>query len=366
MPDSKRGTDHKIIIRSYDGTKLAQFTNYLTLSYSQKVNGVGVLELALPEGHINSTEIALNNRVEVYRQNIAMGLPWTLDFVGLMRWWEYKYTDHLYCTARCYSLMWLLQKQIVAWYANTANRTAFVDANAETIAKTLVSYNLGSSATTGNGRLLDGTLTGFTVEADATRGNELDWYSAWDNLLETLQELSDVGGGDFNVVRTAAASEEFRWYAGQLGTDRTATVKFALERGNMENPTLTFDYTDQVTKAVVCGKGEDSARATSIRTSADYSSSNHVERYVDASGTEAAGLPDKGDQAMAEHAFQRTFAFDARQTPSSFYGLHYFLGDLCTAQWLGMSYTVKVDAATIARNTDGSEEVKVELAVQGQ
>ena len=123
--------------------------------------------------------------------------------------------------------------------------------------KTLVSYNAGSSATAGNSRLRTGTISGLTVEADGANGNTLDWFCAYDNLLESLQKLAAIAGGDFDLAQTAVGAWQFRWHTGQLGTDRTATAIFALERSNMANPQDQLLRTVEKTACIVGGKGGD-------------------------------------------------------------------------------------------------------------
>jgi len=61
-----------------------------------------------------------------------------------------------------------------------------------------------------------GAIGGLTVEADGTDGTTIDWFCAWDNLLENLQKCAKVGGGDFDVVKTSSTAWQYRFYTGNL------------------------------------------------------------------------------------------------------------------------------------------------------
>jgi len=352
--------EYEVLVYSAGGAKVGQFTSFEGLSYSQRVNEVGMLEFQLRGDHAAvALPMALNGEVVVQRGNAAMGLSKAADFAGLLRYWKPSRTDRTIWLGRAYTLHSLLGRRCVQWAEGTANRTDFTAVKGETIMKTLVSYNAAASATVVNGRKRAGAITGLTVEADGAHGSTVDWYCARGNLLETLQQLALIAGGDFDVIRTAAGAYQFRWYTGQRGTDRTATVKFSTQLGNMGNPAMSFDHTDEATAAVVWGAGEGSARATAVRTSADYAAGNDIEIAVEASG--AVTLNDAGDAALAEKKKVHTFEFEVIQTPGCYYGVHYFLGDLVSAQWGGTTYTLRVRGATITLDEGGQEQIDVEM-----
>jgi hypothetical protein len=261
----------------------------------------------------------------------------------------------------------MLAWRIVNWPAETANRSKFTSAKAETIMKTLVSYNAGVNATTGNGRKRTGTITGLSVQADGANGNTLDWNCHGKVVLENLQDLARVSGGDFDLVKTAAASWEFRWYTGQLGADRTATVTFAVENGSMGEPESDYSRLDERTVACVWGQGEEADRDYVTRTGADYAAGNDKEIYVDAKDVtkgSTAGLNAKGDVKLDETRAREIFTFKVLQTPSLRYGAEYFLGDLVAARnpFTGASLTKKVIAVTLGLQSSGEKSIDIELS----
>lgn len=360
--------DYKVIVRDTSGDKQAVITDFLTLSYSRRVNAQGIASIAVPGEHSILGSLAHRWQVEIHRRDQQNGVDWYCDFNGLFLDPEHRYTDRPLFKMNCPGQMWLLSTRDVMWTAGTADRTAFSGVAAETIMKALVDYNAGSNATTGNGRVRDGAITGISVEADGGGGNSLDWFCAWKNLLKELQKIAQVGGGDFDLVKTGGASWEFRWYAGQRGTDLSSNVIFALDRGNMANPRYRYNRRNERTVAVVGGRGEEASRDISVVTGPDYSASNDVEVFVDARNTDSAdGRTAAGNRKLDDLRAREEVAFDVLQVPGCLYGKDYcvegVLGDLVTAKYI-TSTTQKIIGVTVAVNDSGNESIDVEMETQ--
>ncbi len=357
-------TDYRIDILTPAGVKQAEITDYLDLAYTRRVNAPGLLSFTLSGEHAAIAELEDKGQVVIYRRNTAMGLSWTADFWGLYRAQQRSYSDRDLFRARCPGILTMLGWRQVAWYAGTANRSTFSAVAAETIVKTLVSYNAAGSATVANGRLREGAITGLSVQWDGGAGNTLSLSYAWQNLLTALQKIAPVAGGDFDLVKTGAATWEFRWYTGQLGTDRTATVVFSLGYGNMAEPVYEYDRINECTVAIVGGQGEGSGRAIVVRTGTDYGVSNDIETFVDGRNSSVtAALNADGDEGLETARAREQFAFKVLQTPASFYGVHYQLGDLVTARWRDIVATQKIVAVSIEVTPQG-ERIDVETETQ--
>ncbi len=354
-------SEYRLDIYTAGGAKVAELTDFLTLSYQRKVNAPGLLSVSLLGDHRAIGQMEYNSTVVLYRRNIGLGFDWTHEFTGLMRSWRMRYTDHNLYEATMPGIMTMLSWRIVAWPAGTSNRSMFSSVKAETIMKTLVNYNAGANATTSNGRIRAGTISGLSVEADGGHGNTLTFACAYDNLLDTLQTIAAVGGGDFDLVRTGASTYEFCWYTGQLGSDRSASVIFSLERGNLAEPQYTNDHLDERTVAIVGGQGEGDIRDIVVRTGTGYSASNDMEVFVDArSVAETGGLAVRGDARLRDLRAKRDFGFRITQTPGCSYGVNYMLGDLITAQYGGISEVRKITGVTVSLANNGSEQIEVE------
>lgn len=361
---------YKLRLHSAAGALVAEVTDFWELSYTKRVNAPGMLRFKLSADHAAVALLENRSQIEVHRRNQDLGIAWYCDFYGLYLDQHRTYTDRATFVANCPGQMWFLSTRIAAWYAKTADRTAFTSDPVETIMKTLVDYNACANATTGNGRLRDGAITGLSIQADGANGNTRDWNCAWRNLLATLQALALVGGGDFDLIKTAAQAWQFRWYTGQRGTDRSATVTFAMGRGNMANPHYRHNRIGEKTAAIVGGEGEESSRDVVIRTGADYAAGNDVEVFIQATDrSTTAGYNAAGDKRLDELQARDTFGFDVVQTPACLYGDvtaggHYELGDLVTARAFGIEETHKLVAVTITLRADGNETIDLETQVQ--
>lgn len=353
-------------LRFYDATThalVAVVTDFLRLAYTRRVNAAGLVTFRLNGRHPLLANAADKMGVEVWRRHDG---EWRRELAALLRdeRWQGDAGGEIY-DGTAVGILTMLGWRIVNWAAGTSNRSQFVSAKAETIMKTLVATNAGTAATAANGRKRDGVIAGIAIEEDGVGGNVLDWYCHGQNLLESLQKLARVGGGDFDLEKTAAGAYEFRWYGGQRGQDRTATVSFAVGLGNMGNPRYSVVRSNEATVAAVYGQGEGADRDYVTRTGANYAADNDIELFVDAKDIEkgqTAALQARGDEKLAELEARALFAFDVLQTPATRYGVHYDLGDLVTAvnPYLGATATQKITAVTVALDESGAESIKVE------
>ena len=358
--------EYRLHVKSAAGVLQHIVTDFNQISYSKVVNAPGLLTFDVATDHNLVDDLTLDSQLEVWRADSANSIAWYCDFYALFRAERRAANSDgsSTFTAYCPGQMSLLDRAIIAYPAGTANRTVFTSAKAETVANTLVKYNATSSGTTGDGRIRDVAIAGVGVEADGAAGNTIDFNCSWRYLLNSLQDVARIGGGDYDLIKTAAATWEWRWYVGQLGTDRSATVTFSLAHGNMANPILTrYDLAER-TVAIVAGQGEGSDRLTAAREGGNYDADdNYAEVFVDARNyTTAAGLQGAGDNRLAELEAGDNLVFDVLQVPSTLYGSHYFLGDLVTGYYEGFTATKKIDAVTVGFSQDGREQIGVQLS----
>lgn len=355
-------SDHKVLVYDLTGTKRYEFTDFLDLSVTREVPAPGFMAINLSGEHALLANLQDKWQFEYWRK--PTGLSWSREFVGIYRKKEWEKIGVSTAVLSLPGLVSMLGWRHVAWYANTTWRSKFVGAKAETIMKYLVNYNAGASAIVANGRLREGAITGLSVQADGANGNTLDWFCAYDNLLSTLQDLAKGAGGDFDLVKTSSTTYEFRWYTGQLGTDRTGTVRFSMELGNMSNPKSIIDGMNSASVAIVGGKGENENRATTVVVGSDYHvTSNNIEIFVNASDVDTTnGLISRGGNGLAELTIKDEFTFNVVQTPASLYGVHYFLGDLVSGMNPSTSVlnSYKVASAVIAVS-DNKDDIQVIL-----
>ena len=177
-------------------------------------------------------------------------------------------------------------------------------------------------------------------------------------MLDQLQAIAQIAAGDFDLIKTGAQTWQFRFYAGQRGTDRSATVTFALELGNMAAPVYRYMRLVEKTVAVVGGQDTGVNRAVVTRTGTDYSAANDIELFVDGrSDDSTAKLNARGDSALDKAQARNAFSYKVLQTPASLYGLHYFLGDLVKAKYKAINVTKQVYAVSVSFDGKDSKEI---------
>jgi hypothetical protein len=181
-------------------------------------------------------------------------------------------------------------------------------------------------------------------------------------VLEALQTIQLTSAADFDLVKTASTTFQFRYYPGQRGTDRTASLVFSLERGNMATPSFIDSRINEATAAVVGGAGEAQQRVVTIATGTNYSTSRDPEIFVDAVQEDSAnGRTQAGKMRLVELDESSRFLFGALQAPNAYYGVHYTLGDKVTAVYRGVSSVQKVRAVSVQFDDSQGETIAIEF-----
>lgn len=368
--------EYQLRISSLTGTLKAVIADEFTFSMVNAVNQVGALDFELPYSAPYVALRALKDIVEVRRRirdlnaanQVVDIVPWYTEGTFLLR--ETELRDDMAIQkfiGHCTSLEEILSWRVVAFGGLVTGKTKWLASRTETIMKNLVTWNLTTSATGANGRYLNGaasySLLGITmsVQADAAGGTIRDWFCEHRNLLQVLQDLAENGGGDFAVVMTGAGAFEFRFYAGQLGTDRSSTVVFGLNRANMANPVYREIAVGKPTTAIVGGDGPNDSRSVVTVLGTD-STNNQIETFVDARGfTTTTSLTDFGASQLYRTRTEKRLSFEVLQTPSSLYGRDYFLGDKVTGVAFGITQTYKVASRSVGFSPDGDEMLTIGL-----
>ena len=341
----------------------------IELAYTRKVNEVGLASVTVEVENAIVASLANDWQIQVLRHDQVAGSAWYTDFYGLFRASVLqtdennvtRFTAHFACINH-----WLA-RAIVGYKTGTVNRSSFSAIAAETIAKTLVTRNATSSGTTADGRVRNVDTWGsyISIQSDAATGNSLSYACAYRNLLQALQDVATLGGGDFAMVRTGARAWQFRWYNGQLGNNRTNSVMFSPGMNNVANPSLQRGRIDEATVAIAAGQETGASRAIAIATGASHSATtNSLEMYVDARDTTGGTLNDRAKLRLEEQRSLNALSFDVLQTSASLYGKHYFLGDLVSAAYGGVSATKKIDAVTVTYQGRGDNPEHIQIGLR--
>lgn len=366
LRDFVSGTRLGLVTGALGDGPLAQ-NGFTRLQVIKQVNSPGRVEMVVP-GDFSLLPLPDKTLVIIRRRDLARGLAWRIEFVGVIEDMEsLSKSGRSTVALRGVGLLGILDWYGVLWPAGVANRTVWTSTPAETILKTLVTYNaVAASATTGNGRDVSIAGAGVSVAADAAGGTSREWTANRSRtLLAELQALALVAGGDFDLVHLTSTTREFRFYPGQRGTDRTATAIFSKGYDNIDNIAFKRIRSTERTIALVAGEGTGTARTTASTTGANYSASNYKELFVDARDMRdatTAALQARGTQRLDELLSRDVFTFDVIQTESSYYGGSYDFGDLVTAvRPDGVAVIQQIYRVTLNWQESGREDIKVEL-----
>jgi len=348
----------QIRVKNPAGTTVAILDRWTRLRVTPTVNAPGGYELRLvdPAGDIGDL-FALDGQLEFWRRHAEHGIDWRKEFEALHldedRWTDSDGVRRY--LSRGYGYATLLGRRIIAAAAGSAEGEK--SGPAETVTKEYVEEQAGPTA---GAR----ALAGLTVEADAGGGNAIALARSYKNLLSVCQEIAEIGGGDFSFVGSGPATFQFRWHAGQLGTDRRAEVRFALSYGNMGEPQLTARHASEANAVLVAGQGEGAERVTTWRTDATLIAASpwgRREEFVDARDASVTSILEaRGDARLEERRPVRGLTFKVLQTPGTVYGRDYFLGDLVRGEYAGVVADQKIEGLVFTVD-DRQERLEVTL-----
>lgn len=373
---------YQIRMKNLAGAVVNILTDWYSLEFSRKVNGVDSCTLVI-DGDISVVDdFVLDGQIEVWRSDLAASpaIPLYLEYEGFHRTEARQTAEDGRSTYSSIGLGYdhLLVRRIIL-YA-TGSVQADKAAAGETVMKEFVDENAGPGATSPPRLLSAGVMTGLVIQADGAAGAVWTGARAYKNLLDVLVEVARDSDVDFGVVGTGAATFEFQAKASPWGDDRTTTglnpatglnaagnapVIFSLPRGNMENPVYSKDRREEVTGVIVLGQGQEADRVLVERTDAAAiaeSTWNRIESSRQGNSEDSvAGLQSIGDEILAGMQAKEVFSFSALQIPGLLYGRDYFLGDLVTARYKDIEQNKKIIGVNISVRS-GIEMISLELS----
>ena len=345
-----------------------------TLTYTRSVNAVGSLTLECDRAAIPDSWPTEDARIDVWRK--PDGGTWTLEGEGPWllskaskitkangsRIWRVSFE----------SLMTLLQRRCVLYYANTANRSAYTSVVAEALLKEIFLRNFYTSDSPWNtvGSVTSRSWSTYlTYAAVQNLGPSTTKQFAWRNVLPIMQEVAKSSAANgtpifFDIVQSDSLFE-FRVYTNQRGIDRSASLIISPERGSLGGDVESAtDWSNTATVVLAGGQGQDSARSigsASNATAAARSPFGRREVFVDATQVTTSGaLATEAYQELQARRAKRTLSGDLISVPGAVYGIDWGFGDKLTAEFENERYTATVDAVAVTL-TAGNEDIKAAI-----
>ncbi len=362
------GTRYTVLVRDTAGVAVWSTVHFRKLAYSLASNRPGLLDLTLDAAQAPAGRFVLDGLIEVHRKNEAAGMASYLEQAWLLRTPQYVISDRGLTSyqATAVGLLDLLARRIILAAPGSAG--AAKTGAAESVLKAYVEEQAGPTA---GGR----AIPGLTVTPSGGTGASVSLDRAYENLLDVAAEICQAGGGDMVVSYLGNAAFSLDWYYPRQGTDRTEgnaaglpPVIFSVDHGNLQVGSYAYDRIDELTAIYVGGEGEGASRTIALALNADRlaeSPLNRREAWRDERQGTGAALVTAGEAALTEDSAKRQkLDLTVRQTPSCLYGKHYWLGDLVTVRFAGITMSKKITgvSVTVSGDTSAVEQIAVEFA----
>jgi hypothetical protein len=350
-------------------TRLALLDTFLEFEYARVQNDVGAWWVELP-ANFDEDLITVDGRVEFWRGWEAGKLA--LDFVGFIRRlrFEMDKDGQETITISGPDANDVLDRRIVAYAAGTSQ--ALKTDEADDMISSIFRQNMGDTATDTD---RDMTAFGFTREGFNSAAPSITKAFAWRNALKTMQDIAVASATQvyFGLEPLSASEFEFRTRVGQWGQDRSdntssAFLQFGPEWGNVENASLEYDYTEEVTYVYAGGQGEQSEREIvemEAATRAARSPINRREAFADArSDAETAGVTAAARSRLADGRPRLRFRADLLDSEQARYQRDWHFGDKVAVTFHGRQFAGPILAVKVGMDQDGQESIRARLEVE--
>ena len=258
----------------------------------------------------------------------------------------------------------ITKRRVVANAADSAQ--ASKTAKGDDMMKAIMREQFGASATDVT-RDLSAYLA---IDADTGAGVSMSKAFARRNVYTVLQEImqAQAQAGTriyFDITYdTTLGKATFRTYSGQRGADHSRTsgapVTFSYQRDNMQNPSLTYDFTAEINYVYALGQGTGAERLQATASDATRMAVSVYNRREDAydarSFSAVAGLGDEANSALWAGRPRRNINGTLLSIPDTTFGIHWGLGDLVSAEFGTVQQDCIVESISIQLN-NGAEVV---------
>ena len=371
-------------IKLYDDAGVALgIVTPLDIAVVHKVNTPSVATFSVNRNAAVVADLDYGYIVEIIRSDPAIGMQAYTEFVGFIRFWNRSYGQNPILSVTAVDAKCIMQDRVVAWYPNLLGTSFFktsVYTTASSIMTNLWNYNVGSLANgnppyfsaslnrrygTGLQRWTDGRVTTATNATNLGIGTAIEVSCSGENVLSTMVKVADTGGLDFDVRFTIATLNYSLFYADNLGADRRSYIKFSQKNNTVGDLNQTTNVINYASLFHAVGKGKDKNNMRSRYPTTAPTGVDLREAYI--KGADQTTTTQLFNLAFSRFRRQRlsinAFDIEVLQTGTWRYGRDYFLGDLVYVDVNQVAtLTRKVYAVSLSMNSEGVEEVRIDLA----
>lgn len=364
---------YEVWLTDDSGVRLAQLTTFKSLEASRVINQAGYFSMQMTQS-FDTNLIRPDNMVQIWRgpRGGRLGL-WQ---VYLIRRWKFETNgSNQEIEIAGPGINDLLRRRIVAAYAGSSYTTK--TDYADDMMKEVVTESLSDSAspTPDAGTRVWSNLS---VDYDLSLGPSLTESFAFDTLLTNSGQgaLADIAKASkelgtevfFDIVPDVVTGSSitfiFRTYTGQRGSDVSSTAIFAQEYGNMRNPSLEYDYTDEENYIYATGQGEeDVRRIVQVYDSTRYGQSiwGRMEAEADSRTKQGSEVTQSGYARLNAGRPRIRFSAIPVDTWGTRFGIDWDFGDKVQAKYLNNQFYCFVNAVSISLDDKFNEKVSARL-----
>ncbi len=356
-------TRYELYLTSDTGERLAALTVPTTLHWARRVNEVGAWSLTFAANAFDRNWYRPDRRVEFWRE--ADGGPMQLVCVGLCR----RLTRRTSGAMRAVEIggpdaLDLLRRRVVA--ASEASAEASKTGTADDLLKAYCREQLGADAAAARS-----WSAYLAIDADVSAAPAVDYDASYKRLLAVCQDVARASAelGTRLYFDVTGPTLRLRTYVGQRGTDRTATSGtgrplIGEAYGNLADPVLEEDASDEVTAMYALGEGVETARdvqevVDTVRAGASVF--GRIEDTADGWTMENSdSLADYGRAALYERRPRVRFTGRLLDVPGCRMGIDWNYGDRVTAEYEGERYDCTISALSVTY-AGGAETIEAVL-----
>ncbi len=360
--------NYEIWLTDDRGLRLAQLDTILGLTASKVDNKVSWFSLRVPSS-FNINLIKMDNMIQV----------WHAPLGGRLRLWQ------VYFLRKCTfsnsggketiilegpDIKDLLRRRIVAAYTGSpqASKTNFADDMMKEVVTQSIADGVAPSPSAGTR-----VWSNLSVAGNVSLGPSITKSFAFDKLmtssgqgvLSVLQKAAREAGTEVwfdiipNVVSTNSISFIFQTYINQPGQDVSNRVVFNMQWGNLNNPQLVYDFSEEENYIYAAGPGERADRnVQQVYDSVRYNQSiwSRIEGFADArSQTANNQIREAGRAVLEEGKPKINFSATLIDTEGTRFGRDWDYGYRVITQYKNIQFSSIIRAVTISVDSKGEK-----------
>ena len=324
---------------------------FSTLRYERVLNGIGAAQFTVKLNDDRADLISKDTLFEVFRyadDNRYMEGTFITRFI------EQAEDDGIdWMIVAGFSLEYLLGQRYILPENDPLGANGFSTKQdpADTMMVELVNEQAGAGA----GAIEQ--VPSLTEQVAAGTGTVVGGRWSRENLLESLQNLTQHGEIDFYIERTSAINLLF--VAEQVGTDKTRStnypggevILFNPELGNMSDPDFTQDWREEKTVVLLAGQGSEGNRDTfqllsGVEAQTPYSYALIVIDARQVADGDSIQYITQAQDALIKNQEKSSFGFSIDRTEDTYRDV-WDLGDKVTAEWGDISEDLRIISVSV-------------------